>query len=436
MQGLIVDSFCGLGGASQGIFYATGAHPDIAINHAYAAVEAHRANHPSTLHYLNDIWKVDPREATGGQEVRLFWGSPDCTHFSNARGGVPVASRVRDLIWVVVKWVRETRPEIVCVENVCELLSYGELMPLLDTRGRPRLGEDGKPLMVPDPAKRGQLFERWCQAVRQEGYSLDWRELCAADYGAPTTRRRLFLVARRDNARIPWPEPTHDIRGRNGLQKWVPAASVIDWSLPTQSIFTRKKALVEKSEIRLIKGLQKFVLNNGAPFIAPAPASALDHSELVLPWINRRFGGMVGRGVELPWPTITTVPTQNELVCAKLTRAPADGSLVTAFLLEYYSSGGQFCACDAPLNTIPTKDRFNLVTVTLRGQDYVVTDICTRMLTARELARAQGFPEDYILTGTRQEQLARIGNSVVPALAEAVVRVQLRPPVPKRKKAA
>ena len=433
MRGLLTDSFCGGGGASQGIFQATGRHVDIATNHDYDAIEMHRANHPETLHYLNDVWKVDPLEATGGQNIELAWFSPDCTHFSNARGGVPVLKCVRDLAWVAVKWIREVHPETVCIENVREILTWGPLIEKRDKAGRVMRDKDGKALLIPDPTRKGETFTEWCAAIRQEGYSLEWKELVAADYGAPTTRRRLVLVARRHNVAVVWPRATHSRSGRGGLRKWVPASSIIDWSIPTPSIFNRKKPLVEKSVARIIKGLEKFVFTDPNPYLAPAPASKAGHSELVVPWLCQRYGGMVGRTLELPFPTITCRGTQNVLACAKLKRTPADGAVVAAFLTEYYTEGGQHAALTRPLPTIPTRDRFSLITVTLSGVDYVITDIGMRMLTARELACAQGFPADYVLTGTKHAQVARIGNSVAPAMAEAVVRALLASP---RRKAA
>jgi DNA (cytosine-5)-methyltransferase 1 len=257
----------------------------------------------------------------------------------------------------------------------------------------------------------------------------------AADFGAPTTRRRLVLVARRHNVPVVWPRATHSRSGRGGLKKWLPASSIIDWSIEVPSIFDRKKPLVEKSVDRIIKGLQKFVFTDPNPYLAPAEASTVNHADLIVPWIMKRYGGMVGNSIELPFPTIMVQGTQNVLACAKLKRAPADGTITAAFLAEYYSEGGQHADLRAPFPTIPTKDRFSLVTVTIRGTDYVITDIGYRMLTPRELARAQGFPEDYVLTGNKHAQVARIGNSVCPAMAEAVVRALLASPPSKRKAA-
>lgn len=435
-KGLIVDSFAGFGGASLGISQALGRSPDIAINHCPDAIRIHALNHPGAVHLTTDIWGVSPLEATGGQAVDLMWASPACTHFSRARGSSPVSKQTRDLSWVVVKWIREVRPAIVCVENVAEILSWKPVTEIKDAKGAPVLGKDGKSLMTPDPAQEdGVTFREWCRAITQEGYSLDWKVLNSADFGSCTARSRLVIVARRDNAPIVWPEPTHSRSGLHGLRKWVPVSSIVDWSLPAPSIFGRKKDLVPKSADRVAKGLLRYVLNAEDPYLAPAEASTANNADLVVPWICRRFGGMTASPITAPFPTITTVGTQNVLACAKLKRAPSNGNLVSAFMVKYYSQGGQHAVMTDPCPTIPTKARMGLVQVTLRGQDFVVTDIGMRMLTARELARAQGFPDSYILAETTGMAIKQIGNSVVPAMAEAVVRALLASPPSKRKAA-
>ncbi len=243
-----------------------------------------------------------------------------------------------------------------------------------------------------------------------------------------------MIVARRDKAPIVWPEPTHSRSGLHGLRKWVPVSSVIDWSLPAPSIFGRKKDLVSKSADRVAKGLLRYVLNAENPYLAPTEASAANNADLVVPWICRRFGGMTASSIDTPFPTITTVGTQNVLACAKLKRAPSNGNLVSAFMVKYYSQGGQWAEMTEPCPTIPTKARMGLVQVTLNGKTFIVTDIGMRMLTARELARAQGFPDNYILAEKTTVALKQIGNSVCPQMAEAVVRSQLKPKP--RKKAA
>jgi DNA (cytosine-5)-methyltransferase 1 len=427
-KGLIVDSFCGFGGFSRGCFQALGRSPDIAINHDPDAIRIHSLNHPGAVHYANDVFQVQPFEATGGQEVELLWASPACTHFSRARGSAPVSKQTRDLSWVVVKWVREVRPAVVCVENVAEMLSWKGVTEIRDAKGATVLGKDGCPLMTPDPAQEdGVTFREWCRAITQEGYSLDWKVLNAADFGAATCRLRLVIIARRDGTRITWPKPTHSRSGRHGLKKWVPTASIVDWSIPTPSIFGRKKDLVPKSADRVARGLLKYVLNAENPYLAPAQANGANNADLVVPWICRRFGGMTASSVDVPFPTITTVGTQNVLACAKLKQAPSDDNLVSAFMVKYYSQGGQHAVMTDPCPTIPTKARMGLVQVTLNGQTFTVTDIGMRMLTARELARAQGFPDSYVLAETTGMAIKQIGNSVVPAMAEAVVRSQLKP---------
>lgn len=193
MREIIVDSFAGGGGASTGIELALGVSPDIAINHDAIALAMHAANHPETLHLPHNIWKVDPLAVCGKRPVGLLWASPDCKHFSKAKGGKPVEKSIRDLAWVVVRWARQVAPRIIILENVEEFQTWGPL------------GEDGRPC----PVRKGATFKTWVGELKRLGYKVEWRELRACDYGAPTIRKRLFLVARRDGERIAWPEPTH-----------------------------------------------------------------------------------------------------------------------------------------------------------------------------------------------------------------------------------
>ncbi len=212
MTGLIIDLFAGGGGASAGIEAATGRRVDIAINHDPVALAVHKANHHGTRHLEADIWEVRPQDATQGQPVDLLWASPDCTHFSNAKGGVPRDHKNRSLAWVVVRWAKAVRPRIICLENVQEFRGWGPL------------GADGKP----DKARMGWTFRQWKGRLEALGYQVDYRILDASLYGAPTRRRRLFLVARCDGLPICWPEPTHG-PGRLAVHT---AAECIDWSLP------------------------------------------------------------------------------------------------------------------------------------------------------------------------------------------------------------
>lgn len=258
MTGLIVDNFAGGGGASTGIEAALGRAVDIAINHDEEAIRMHEANHPDTLHIRNNIWQVDPRDVTKGRPVDLAWFSPDCKHFSKAKGGKPREKSIRDLAWVVVLWAQRVKPKLILLENVEEFRTWGPLC------------EEGKPIKE----RKGETFDKWCRELRKAGYKLQFRELRACDYGAPTIRKRFFMVARCDGEPIVWPKPTHAapdsedvLAGR--LKPWRTAAEIIDWSVPCPSIFERKKPLAEKTLRRIAHGIVKFVINNPSPFIVP-----------------------------------------------------------------------------------------------------------------------------------------------------------------------
>lgn len=271
-DGLIVDSFAGGGGASLGIERALGRPVDIAINHDPDAMAMHEANHPATLHLSKNIWKVDPIEAVRGNRVALAWFSPDCKHFSKAKGGRPVKRNIRDLAWVVVLWAKRARPAVICLENVEEFRDWG---PLVEK-------EPGR--YVPCPERRGETFRRWIGELKRLGYKVEARELRACDYGAPTIRKRLFLVARCDGLPIVWPEPTHGppddpdvIAGRK--MPWRTAAEIIDWSLPCPSIFDTAEEIKAKFGIRAVRpladatmrriarGVVRYVLEDKQPFI-------------------------------------------------------------------------------------------------------------------------------------------------------------------------
>lgn len=246
-SGLLIDLFAGGGGASTGIEAALGRSVDIAINHDPVALAVHKANHPHTRHLTADIWEVRPQDATRGEPVDLLWASPDCTHFSVAKGGVPRDHKNRSLAWVVVRWAKAVRPAVICLENVTEFQGWGPL------------GKDGKP----DKARMGWTFRSWKTKLERLGYVVDYRVLDASLYGAPTRRRRLFLVARCDGQPIVWPEPTHG-PGRLPLRT---AAECIDWSIPCPSIFERKRPLAEKTLWRIAQGIRRFVLESQRPFV-------------------------------------------------------------------------------------------------------------------------------------------------------------------------
>ena len=265
----IVDSFAGGGGASTGIELATGRVVDIAINHDPDAILMHKTNHPHTTHYQASVWDVDPLEVTHGSPVGLLWASPDCKHFSKAKGGKPVEKKIRGLAWIVLRWAGTVRPRVIILENVEEFQTWGPV----------RKGKPVKKLS-------GQTFHKWLGQLEDLGYTVEWRELVAADYGAPTTRKRFFLIARCDGRPIVWPEPTHapadsqDVK--EGRKKpWRSAAEIIDWTLQTPSIFASKEEIRERFGVaavrplakntmrRVARGVDKFVIKSATPFIVP-----------------------------------------------------------------------------------------------------------------------------------------------------------------------
>lgn len=625
-RAIFVDGFAGGGGASVGIEAALGRQVDVAINHDKAAIAMHMANHPRTKHYCENIWTVDPVATCEGRKVQGAWFSPDCTHFSKARGKKPVRKTIRGLAWVVVRWAELVKPRVMFIENVEEFLTWG-----------PVDRKTGKPVKE----KAGVTFELWVWKLRELGYEVEWRVLQASDFGAPTTRKRLFIVARCDGKPIVWPEPTHggpkqiakDLRtkGHSRRRPWATAADIIDWSIPCPSIFLTPaeakregciRPLADKTLKRIAEGIRRYVIETNDPFIVRtnhggdhfrgqsvrqplgtmvqsqeyavvdpviAPyGMALQHGGSVRrlddPWhtitasnkdcnllvsptllrtdmhssnagcvyhagdplrtitssgghavvsplisrmygasvgssiespigtttmenktalvapilstyygvrpdgdgahrgqtlecplatqgtenrfalvsafIAKHFGGMVGIPADRPFPTVTTIGTQNQLVSACLVkenhgekmwfeaREPlrtivAQGThhavvttrmeQVRAFLFRYFGSGGQWSPLTAPCPTITVKDRLALGIVRIQDELWQIVDIGMRMLTPRELFRAQGFPSDYAIDiglngkpATKSEQVARCGNSVSPHPAEALVRANLK----------
>ncbi|RVH27868.1 DNA cytosine methyltransferase [Sinorhizobium meliloti] len=300
---LIVDSFAGGGGASTGIEMALGRSPDVAINHNRAALAMHAANHPDTIHLDSNIWDVSPTSVTKGRHVGLLWASPDCKHFSKAKGGKPLDRNIRDLAWVVVRWAEEVKPDVILLENVEEFQTWGPVY------------EDGSIIQE----LKGQTFEEWVKRLKRAGYKVQWRELRACDYGAPTIRKRLFVVARRDGKPIVWPQPTHGnpndpavIAGRK--KPWRTAAEIIDWSLPCPSIFDTaaeikakygvraKRPLAENTLRRIAMGVKRYVIDAQEPFFVTAA----------------QHGGSMRSGLS-PVHTMTASPKdQNQIVVPTL----------------------------------------------------------------------------------------------------------------------
>lgn len=442
MRELIIDSFAGGGGASTGIEWALGRSPDIAINHSPEAIAMHALNHPATKHYCEDVWRVDPVEATAGRPVGLAWFSPDCTHFSKAKGGKPRSKKIRGLAWVVYRWARAVRPRVICLENVEEFADWG---PLLD---------DGRPCQL----RRGLTFRRWWRQLQNLGYEIDARELRACDYGAPTSRKRLFVIARCDGLPIVWPDATHG----PGLQPYRTAAECIDFGLDCPSIFGRKKALADATLRRIAHGVMRYVVNARQPYLvlsidhqssgadgglrsAADPLTTITskarHALIAPTLIQTGYGERDGQAPRVPGldkPLGTVVGTGKHAVVAAFLAKHYGGvvgqqlqqtlgtitardhhSLVMAFLLKYYGTDQDPRLTD-PLHTITSRDRFGLVTV--QGEPHYIADIGMRMLQPAELFKAQGFPDDVRLLGTKTSQVALCGNSVSPPVAAAIVR--------------
>lgn len=463
---LVVDNFAGGGGASTGIEMALGRSVDIAINHDPAAIAMHKANHPKTKHYTEDVWKVDPKEACGGRPVALCWFSPDCKHHSKAKGGKPVSRKIRGLAWVAVKWAKAVRPRVIMLENVEEFQDWGRL----DEKGRP------------DPEHKGETFRRFVGQLEKCGYEVDFRMLRASDYGAPTSRRRFFLIARCDGKRIVWPEPTHgdpdELFARTGYVKpWRTAADILDFSLPCPSIFDsseeiyRKfgvravRPLAEKTLKRIARGVIKYVIQNPEPYII-----AGGRAEALIQYHSEKDDETRGQGVESPLMTVdasnryglietflgkyvgreTREEARNDVKKAAFLTQFNNNSIgqevdkplntitagfghfgeVCAFLVKYYGNGENAVPVDEPAPTITARDRMGLVTI--KGENYRIVDIGLRMLTPRELFNAQGFPEDYIIDHDaegapypKKEQVARCGNAVCPPIPAALVRANL-----------
>ncbi len=435
---MVVDLFAGGGGASEGIRAALGRDPDVAIDHDPLAVAMHRANHPGTAHLRQDVWQVQPSWATRGRPVGLLWASPDCTHFSKAKGSAPNRDeKRRDLAWIVEKWARQVRPRVIILENVEEFRTWGPL------------GNDG----VPIEAARGETFRSFLRSLRRLGYAVEHRGLRACDFGAPTIRKRLFLIARCDGRPIVWPEPTH---GPGRPLPWRTAAECIDWSIPCPSIFERKRPLAESTLRRIAEGVRRYMLEAAEPFIVTycgmgeqlGTQTTENRHALVAAFLAKHYGGVVGHGLARPASTITTVDhhglvasnliklygrcRHGQAVTEPMSTVTAGGlhiGEVRVFLIKYYGASiGQTLA--DPAATVTSRDRLGLVTVTIQGEDYVLADIGMRMLQPRELYRAQGFPGSYVIdlvhegrALSKADQVRMCGNSVCPPMAEALVRL-------------
>ena len=405
MEEIIVDNFAGGGGASTGMELETGRIVKIAINHDPDAILMHKTNHPHTKHLQASVWDVDPVKECEGCPVGLAWFSPDCKHFSKAKGAALVDRNIRGLAWIVLRWAGTVRPRVIILENVEEFQTWGPV-------------RRGKPVKK----KAGQTFQRWKKQLSDLGYTIEHRELVAADYGAPTTRKRFVLVARCDGRPVVWPERTHDKDGADGLPKWRAAAEVIDWTQPCYSIFATKediksrygvtvvRPLADNTMRRVIRGVDKFVIKTKTPYIVPwtvtntcnsvgsqvtapvhtvttagnqlllSPALIQYHTEqsenvrgqsvtetlrtvdasnrygLVSACLSKFYGGVIGTEVQAPMPTVTAID---------------HNALIAANLVEYFSTGRPI-SVEEPMHTVTSHDREALTLTHIcefKGQD-------------------------------------------------------------------
>ena len=367
----IVDSFAGGGGTSTGIELATGRVVDFAINHDPDAILMHQTNHPHTVHYQASVWDVDPVEVCGGSPVGLFWASPDCKHFSKAKGGKPVDKKIRGLAWIVLRWAGKVHPRVIILENVEEFQTWGPV-------------RRGKPVK----SKAGQTFRRFVRQLKALGYAVSWRELVAADYGAPTTRKRFFLIARRDGRPIVWPEPTHApadspdvIAGKK--KPWRSAAEIIDWSLPCPSVFDTRQQIKEKYGLtaqrplrpntmrRVARGIDKFVIKSAHPFLIQCNhGGGFRGQELKepLPAITAKHGYGIAKPAMIPWTVTNTTNSTGHPVTEPMDTARTGGGggqMLTAASLIQYHSGDNAQDVQAPLHTVTTRDREGVVAASL-----------------------------------------------------------------------
>lgn len=581
---IIVDLFAGGGGASTGLELGLGRQVALAINHNPAAISMHMANHPHAKHYQTDVWGVDPVESTGGKVVGWLHASPDCRHHSQAAGGQPRSKEIRDLSWVVLKWAGKLRrlgkgPWVISLENVKQILQWGRLIAKRDRATGRVVRRDGsvaapgeqvprqEQFLVPDPKHKGRTWQRFVHSLEQLGYQVDYWVERNCDYGDPTSRQRLYMVATADDYEPASPERSHAAKPAKGQAPYRTAAECIDWSDLGQSIRNRKRPLAEATMRRIAKGIKKEVMQRARPFIVPianwsreavqpvdAPLNTITawpkggsfalaspvlvsaaHGEgkpdgvkrwgkgyrslgeplptvtasgrggqsiatAFLAQANAGYNTTHSKPADAPISTITNRGSQQQLVTANLVTlrkgshsAPADEPLgtqttsdhhglvaahllhlrgncdaraadeplqtvsaggqhhglvtadlvadcltpeqvegavwVAAFLMKYHGMGENIRPLDEPVSTVTTKDRLALVTVWISGDPCVIVDIRLRMLKPRELYRAQGFPESYIIDRghdgkpfTLTQQVHMCGNSVSPGTMAAIAR--------------
>ena len=407
---LVVDNFAGGGGASTGIELATGKSVDIAINHDPEAIRMHKANHPHTKHYCEDVWQVDPVKACKGHPVGLAWFSPDCKHFSKAKGGKPVEKHIRGLAWVVLKWAALVRPRVIMLENVEEFQTWGpcravrdkktgrvvvDVSKYCDNKKKTRVAYPGEvidadmQLMEPDPNRKGQTYKKWRKQLESLGYKIETKELVAADYGTPTTRKRFFMIARCDGKPIVWPKPTHAPRNskevKDGLLKpYVGAYTQIDFSRPSPSIFDTSQEIKEKYGIRAVRplapktmeriasGMKKFVLDNPEPFIIQCNHGGKRRPNDIrepMPTVTGKHGYGIVEPKLTPYLSVNRENHFGSDMCEPVHTITASNQhmLMTPTLIQYHSEttktgGARGQNIKEPLMTVDSSNRYGLVT--------------------------------------------------------------------------
>lgn len=441
----VIDMFCGGGGESTGLIQAAHEYDfDVnisAINHWARAIETHAANYPFAEHIRESVEKIDPEKLKAADDTDLLWASPGCQHFSVARGGKPRNEQMRAPAWEVLRFVETLHPKRVIIENVPEFQAWGPLTP------------DGKIIQ----SEKGKTFRAFIRSLQSLNYCVSYRVLCAADYGAPTSRRRLFIQAVRKDCgkRILWPDMTNTKSGDMFLPKWRSASEIIDWSIPCQLISERAKPLADATLRRIEYGIREFWGDYAEPFIAKLygqskaesienPVSTIScsgaHHMLVQPFLARYNGGdnRVHK-IDEPVPTLdtsnrygvvepfvsaigqTSARQRNRTIDKPLSTicTKQEHCLVQPFITEYYGNGGAH-PVGIPLPTVTTKDRFAVCGTT----DGI--ELGFRMLQPKELAAATGFPADYKFTGTKVEVVKQIGNAVPPNFSRAMFGQILR----------
>lgn len=481
LRELVIDNFAGGGGASTGMELALGFPVDIAVNHDGDAIAMHKVNHPYTKHFQEDVFAIDPEKVTGGRPVGIAWFSPDCKHFSKAKGGKPVEKKIRGLSWIVLRWaLSSAAPRVIFMENVPEIKTWCPLIEI-DGKMRPDTQREGETfngfvsILTTGIAKTHPAFSEACEFLKIEpesgegdrlaqglGYNVAWKELRACDFGAPTIRNRFYLIARRDGQPIVFPQCTHG----KGLKPYRSAAECIDMSIPCPSIFGRKKELADNTKRRIARGLDKFVLKNPRPYIMEmnyqnspqdplkplTTQTTVNHHYLITPDIVKIGQNGRGKRVDEPTPTLTA-ECHEHLIESHLCilRKNMDCKKATEPIPTITTSAGHFAQIVTYLQKVCTaqglgkwakvRELLNkyagysiaddeILIIEIDRVQYFISDVGMRMLKAEELKLAQGFPEDYIINiephigkkYSEAKQIARLGNAVCPPVAEALVR--------------